>query len=176
MPAELARQFGAGGYVGRATGRAFDARKALGYPPYDQLNFEVPVLTAGDVNARVWIRIREVEQSLALIDQILAAPAGRRHRGPGHDGGRSAEGLGLVEGFRGDVLAWVRLDGEARRALPSARPVLVPVAAAGSRDRGQHRRRLSALQQIVQLLLFGARSLRRTTCAELCSKVLHAAR
>ena len=79
--AELARQFGAGGYVGRASGRAFDARKALRYPPYDQLEFEVPVLTAGDVNARVWVRIREVEQSLALIDQISGAPAGRRHRG-----------------------------------------------------------------------------------------------
>ena len=31
----------------------------------------VPVLSEGDVNARVWIRIREVEQSLALIEQIL---------------------------------------------------------------------------------------------------------
>ena len=30
---ELARRFGAGGYVGRASGRAFDARKALPYPP-----------------------------------------------------------------------------------------------------------------------------------------------
>src|ERR1051326_7737720 len=36
------------------------------------------------------------------------------------------------------------------------------MAAAGSGDRGQHRRRLPALQQIVQLLLFGARSLMRT--------------
>ena len=42
-----------------------------GYPPYDELAFEVPVLDAGDVNARVWIRIREVEQSLSLIEQIL---------------------------------------------------------------------------------------------------------
>ena len=67
---ELARQFGAGGYVGRASGRAFDARKTLRYAPYDRLDFEVPVLAAGDVNARVWIRIREVEQSLALIEQI----------------------------------------------------------------------------------------------------------
>ena len=33
------------------------------------------------------------------------------------------------------------------------------MAAAGSRDRRQHRRGLSALQQILQLLLFGARSL-----------------
>ena len=29
-------------------------------------------MQAGDVNARVWIRIREVEQSLALVEQILA--------------------------------------------------------------------------------------------------------
>src|SRR6266852_28586 len=68
---ELARQFGAGGYVGRASGRAFDTRKALAYPPYDALEFDVPVLDSGDVNARVWVRIREVEQSLALIGQIL---------------------------------------------------------------------------------------------------------
>ena len=73
VKAEYARQFGAGGYVGRASGRNFDARRTPGYAPYDRLKFEVPVLTAGDVNARVWIRIREVEQSLALIDQILAA-------------------------------------------------------------------------------------------------------
>src|SRR6476619_1005280 len=59
---ELARQFGAGGYVGRASRRAFDARRVFAYPPYDRLSFEVPVLDAGDVNARVWIRIREVEQ------------------------------------------------------------------------------------------------------------------
>src|ERR1700688_5068450 len=67
----LARQYAAGGYIGRASGRSFDARRTLAYPPYDSLRFEVPVLGEGDVNARVWIRVREVEQSLALIDQIL---------------------------------------------------------------------------------------------------------
>src|SRR5581483_4756224 len=61
---ELVRQFGAGGHVGRASGRAFDARRSLGYAPYDRLTFDVPVLEEGDVNARVWVRIREVEQSL----------------------------------------------------------------------------------------------------------------
>jgi len=106
---ELVRQFGASGYVGRASGRNFDARKAPGYPPYDQLEFSVPALTAGDVNARVWIRIREVEQSLGLIEQILAGLP------PGpvaitFEVG-SGEGLGLAEGFRGDVLVWLRLDG-----------------------------------------------------------------
>ena len=67
----LAREFGAGGYVGRASGRAFDARKAASYPPYGELDFTVPVFDKGDVNARVWVRIREIEQSLALIEQII---------------------------------------------------------------------------------------------------------
>src|SRR5581483_6171915 len=65
VKAEYARQFGAGGYVGRASDRDFDARRAVAYAPYQALSFEVPVLQAGDVNARVWIRIREVEQSVA---------------------------------------------------------------------------------------------------------------
>src|SRR3990172_7543619 len=106
----LARAFGAGGYVGRASGRAFDARKAIAYPPYDQLEFEVPVRDDGDVNARVWLRIREVEQSLKLIDQILARLARGPLRAELGKTGETREGLGLVEGFRGDVLASVRLD------------------------------------------------------------------
>src|SRR5262249_8787844 len=74
---DYAREFGAGGYVGRASGRAFDARRAFPYPPYNDLTFHVPVLDAGDVNARVWIRIREVEQSVRLIAQMLdRLPAG----------------------------------------------------------------------------------------------------
>jgi Ni,Fe-hydrogenase III large subunit len=105
----LARQFGAGGYVGRASGRAFDARRTPGYAPYGELTFDVPVLEAGDVDARVWVRIREVEQGLALIDQILA----RLPDGPTRidvPENASGEGLALVEAFRGDVLAWVRLE------------------------------------------------------------------
>jgi Ni,Fe-hydrogenase III large subunit len=108
VSAELVRQFGAGGHVGRAAGRAFDARRSPGYPPYDQLRFEVPVRSESDVNARVWIRIREVEQSLGLIEQIL-------ERLP--DGDLrvdlpvvAGEGMALVEAFRGDVLVWLRLD------------------------------------------------------------------
>ena len=112
VSAELVRQFGAGGYVGRAAGRAFDARRLPGYPPYDQLRFEVPVLTEGDVNARVWIRIREVEQSLGLVEQILSElPEGDlRTEVPAAAG----EGMALVEAFRGDVLVWLRLDVDGR--------------------------------------------------------------
>ncbi|MGH8221833.1 MAG: hydrogenase expression protein HypE [Woeseiaceae bacterium] len=111
---QLARRFGAGGFVGRASGRSFDARRAPGYPPYDELEFKVPVLDAGDVDARVWIRMREVEQSLALVEQILArlptGPVREDVAGP-HS---SRKGMALVEGFRGDVLAWLRLSAGGR--------------------------------------------------------------
>ena len=53
----------------------------------------------------------------------------------------------------------------AHRSLPSARCVVVPMAAAGGRDRRQHRRRFSALQQIVQLFLFRARPVTLKTFA-----------
>jgi Ni,Fe-hydrogenase III large subunit len=108
---ELARRFACGGFVGRASGRSFDVRRDLAYPPYDRLLFDVPVLREGDVNARVWIRIREVEQSLYLIEQILSSiPSEKqiltelRTKQAG-----AGEGLALVEGFRGDILAWVRV-------------------------------------------------------------------
>jgi Ni,Fe-hydrogenase III large subunit/Ni,Fe-hydrogenase III component G len=108
VSAELVRQFGAGGYVGGAAGRAFDARQLGGHPPYDHIAIEVPVLIEGDVNARVWVRIREVEQSLKLIEGILEGlPDGDlRTEVPAAAG----EGMALVEAFRGDVLAWLRLD------------------------------------------------------------------
>jgi Ni,Fe-hydrogenase III large subunit len=110
---ELARQFGAGGYVGRASGRIFDARKTPGYAPYGGLDFDVPMLAAGDVNARVWIRIREVEQSLRLIEQLLACMTSGAIAAPVNAAGAGVrEGIALVEGFRGDVLVWVRLEGD----------------------------------------------------------------
>ena len=113
---KLARQFAAGGYIGRASGRNFDARRAPGYAPYDRLQFEVPVVQAGDVNARVWIRIREVDQSLALIEQILGQLPSGAVRVPLAAGPAAGtrEGVALVEGFRGDVLAWIRIGPEGR--------------------------------------------------------------
>jgi Ni,Fe-hydrogenase III large subunit len=109
---DLARRFGAGGFVGRASDRGFDARKTPGYPPYDQLDFQVPVLDAGDVNARVWIRIREVEESIAIIGQVLARLPDGPIAGAVTTRSEQSEGLGFAESFRGDVLAWVRLDGD----------------------------------------------------------------
>ena len=113
---ELARRFGAGGFVGRASGRVVDARRVPGYAPYGELKFDVPTRTDGDVNARVWIRIREVEQSLELIDQLLDhLPAGPISTDLARlDRRECVEGAALIEGFRGDILVWLRLSGDGR--------------------------------------------------------------
>jgi Ni,Fe-hydrogenase III large subunit len=119
LSAALARQYGCGGYIGRASGRGFDARRTPGYPPYGALKFDVPVLEDGDVDARIWIRIREVEQSLSLIDQILcelpSGPIGAPLTMLA--AGEAREGIAVVEAFRGDVLVWVRTgaDGNVER-------------------------------------------------------------
>ena len=109
LRSELVRQYGCGGFIGRASGRAFDARSEFGYAPYDQLEFDTPVLDEGDVNARVWIRIREVQQSLRLIHQILDRMPLGDIRTEVVGAGELREGLALVESFRGDILVWVRL-------------------------------------------------------------------
>jgi Ni,Fe-hydrogenase III large subunit len=107
---EPAKRFATGGYVGRASGRNFDARRDLSYAPYDELAFDVPLSEKGDVDARVWIRIREIEQSLSLVKQIVSQlPSGPTRTDVAVGSG---EGLVIAEGFRGDVLAWVRLNGD----------------------------------------------------------------
>ena len=118
LSAELATQFACGGYIGRGSGRSFDARRTPGYPPYDALRFDVPVLEEGDVNARVWIRVREVEQSVGLLEQILdQLPSGPLGQPETRSISSACEGMALVEGFRGDILVWVRLgaDGNVER-------------------------------------------------------------
>ncbi len=123
ISASLVNRFGVGGFIGRASGRGMDARRSPSYPPYEGLEFDVPVLTDGDVNARIWIRIREVEQSLGLIEQIVKRIPGvpRDVQGdtplpraaldlPKSEG--PWEGMALVEGFRGAVMTWVRVSAD----------------------------------------------------------------
>jgi Ni,Fe-hydrogenase III large subunit len=113
---ELARRFGAGGCVGRASGRSFDSRRSPGYPPYDRLDIKVALLSDGDVHSRLLLRAQEAAASLDLVDQILSRLPSGAIAAP--MAGDSGEGLALVEGFRGDILAWVALaaDGTVRRA------------------------------------------------------------
>jgi Ni,Fe-hydrogenase III large subunit len=110
LRAELAKQYGCGGVIGRASGRAFDARRFPGYAPYSELSFELGASTDGDVDARVWVRFDEVRASLSLIEQILETlPSGPLQAEGVATPGEPREGAALIEGFRGDILAWVRI-------------------------------------------------------------------
>jgi len=106
---DLAKSWAAGGHVGRASGRDFDTRRALAYPPYRGLAFAVPVFTAGDVDARIRVRIAEIGASIGMIRTWL----GRLPAGPVQvevpQTAAPREGVALVEAFRGDVMVWLRL-------------------------------------------------------------------
>ena len=112
VPHETTTRFMPGGPVGRAAGRTFDARRALPYPPYDALAFAVPSRQEADADARVRVRLAEIEASLGLVRDLLGAMP----EGPllvSLPASRSGEGLGWAEAPRGDVWHWVRLDGGA---------------------------------------------------------------
>ena len=81
----------------------------------------MPLYQASDVDARVWVRIREIEASVQLLRRWLAAmPEGPvRIVPPATEGDR--EGIAMVEGFRGDVLLWLRLTPDGKVARCHAR-------------------------------------------------------
>ena len=102
----LATLLHAGGVVGRASGRAFDARTLLA--PYDELDFAPVTREAGDVAARLELRIAELHDSLRMLRLILAGlPDGPLSTALPHGPG---EGVAMVEGFRGECFCWLRLD------------------------------------------------------------------
>ncbi|SJZ95904.1 Ni,Fe-hydrogenase III large subunit [Enhydrobacter aerosaccus] len=117
---DLARQFAAGGYVGRASGRAFDARKNFAYAPYDRLDFDLKTRSTGDVDGRLMVRMDEIVESTKMIRGLLhRLPAGPvRSDMPA---ARAGEGAALIEAFRGDVFMTVRLDEAGRLARAHAR-------------------------------------------------------
>jgi Ni,Fe-hydrogenase III large subunit len=111
---DLVTRWAAGGHVGRASGRDFDARRDLAYSPYDQATFKVPVLEAGDVDARVWIRVHEIEASIGLIRAWLKTLPDGPLRVDVPAAGEPAEGMAIAEAFRGDVLVWLRTGADGR--------------------------------------------------------------
>jgi Ni,Fe-hydrogenase III large subunit len=103
----LAASLAAGGIVGRASGRPFDARTTFA-SGYAGLSPQSAPFTGGDAAARQSLRIFEIEDSLHLVSTALELlPEGPVTVALPQVSG---EGIACVESIRGDVWHWLRLD------------------------------------------------------------------
>jgi NADH-quinone oxidoreductase subunit D len=71
VSAETALNYSWTGVLLRATGVDYDVRAMNPYSSYQDLDFEVPVGTTGDVYDRFLVRNEEMKQSMRMIDQCL---------------------------------------------------------------------------------------------------------
>ncbi len=105
---EFATDYGAVGFVGRASGIDVDARRDHPFAAYDELTFTVPVMTDGDVRARALVRLEEARQSAALIRQacraIPALPATLSAPPSAAAAVPYRPAFGIVEGWRGRIV------------------------------------------------------------------------
>ncbi|MDD2335704.1 MAG: NADH-quinone oxidoreductase subunit C [Geobacteraceae bacterium] len=116
---EKAKDLGMVGIVARASGLDLDIRLQRPFSPYDIIIPRVSVQQAGDVNARVWVRIDEIRESIRLLRELLFnLPSGDIHTCfvPPEP---QASGLAFVEGWRGELVYWVQagIDGEVNRCM-----------------------------------------------------------
>ena len=70
LSAEEALQWSLTGPALRASGVAYDVRKAFPYSGYDRYEFDVPTRTEGDAYARFLVRLDEIDQSLRILKQV----------------------------------------------------------------------------------------------------------
>lgn len=115
LEAKFASDLGATGPVERASGLDRDLRRDHPYAAYDELAPAVARRDAGDANARMQVRIEELEASFDLLLRAIdGCPAGalRTPLSPPSSG----EGLGWCEATRGALFYAVHFDDGGRLA------------------------------------------------------------
>jgi Ni,Fe-hydrogenase III large subunit len=105
---ETARDLGVVGLAGRASGFDHDLRRDFPHAAYDQVKFTVPVYQEGDVLRRMQVRIDEVQESLSIIEQIVAAPPSGPIQVKVPTLPANTVALGYAEGWRGEIFHWIR--------------------------------------------------------------------
>lgn len=114
LTAEDAINFSAAGPVLRASGVAYDLRRADPYSIYDRFDFDVVTHTDGDVWARYLVRMEEIRQSIRILQQALdQIPAGEIQAGKKQHQLRvpAGQAYGRVEGPKGELGFYLVSDG-----------------------------------------------------------------
>jgi NADH-quinone oxidoreductase subunit D len=70
LGAEESLAWGITGPTLRASGVAYDVRKAFPYSGYENYEFDIPTRTEGDAYARFLVRLDEMDESMRIIRQI----------------------------------------------------------------------------------------------------------
>jgi len=105
---KTAAAFGAVGFVGRASGQDFDVRRDSPCAPYDQISFLVALEHQGDVASRLWIRVKESFSALKLLRRMLTQLPEGEEKGIWKTPPEHSEGVGIIEGWRGEIFTYVR--------------------------------------------------------------------
>jgi len=112
---EDAKAMGAVGPLARASGVGQDIRRSAPYSGYDRFEFNVPVETAGDVQARLVVHALEMIESCKILRQALSSlpegpyqatmPASAKFKVP------AGTAISRVEAPRGEVLYQITSNG-----------------------------------------------------------------
>jgi Ni,Fe-hydrogenase III large subunit len=111
---DKAHDLGIVGVAGRASGVDRDLRRDHPYAAYDEVSFDVPVYQEGDVLRRMRVRVDEIGQSLSIIREVLARLAPGSFRVTVPQLPPDCVALGAVEGWRGEILHWIRTGSQGR--------------------------------------------------------------
>lgn len=71
LPPDLAVNFGVSGPMLRGSGVKYDLRRADPYSIYDRFDFDIPVGTNGDIYDRMYCRIKEMRESIKILQRAL---------------------------------------------------------------------------------------------------------
>lgn len=113
---KLAAQLGLCGLAGRASAQAWDTRVQFACAPYDKLDVQMATYRNGDVAARVIVRFDELFESLRLQRKILANLLGDELGKPLQTLPANGIGIGIVEGWRGEVMVALHTDAQGKLA------------------------------------------------------------
>jgi Ni,Fe-hydrogenase III large subunit len=96
------------GVGGRASGIDLDVRRDHPYEAYSRFPFRVPVYENGDVWDRMQVRIDEVGESIGIIRAAAKELPGGPWIAPPQPIPADRCAFSAVEGWRGEIIHWVR--------------------------------------------------------------------